>query len=447
MNERARVLLTALAVRGHGSARAEQIRRFQNRKLRQLVSHAYEHVPYYTDLFDRHGIRAADIRTVADLRHIPITRKSDVRGLPLEHLVAKGIDPERLFTRTTSGVTGEPFTIRRTPREELLLSAMFLRRELRSLGVRRGDRVALVKANSRARSAPAPRRENALSVALRRALIREAGTDNVQHVNAFNPLNEIVEKLRDTRPTVVSGYPGILFCIAEYVERLGIRDLRPRFVITGAEVLTPAMRKQIGRGFGASVYDTYGSAEFGRIATECVETGEYHICDDGVIVEILDGGQPVGEGKIGTVIGTNLHSYAMPFIRFEVGDLAVRGRDLCTCGSPFATLRAIIGRTIDNFRLPDGSDMHPWTILDAIWTHISGWVAQYRFVQETPGRVVMSVIPRRKPSAVELADLDLRARKVLGKNVEFCCRLVDQLDTDASGKARTFRSLVGAGHD
>jgi len=447
MNERARVLLTAVSVRRHGTSSPETIERFQNRKLRQIVSHAYENVPYYTSLFDRNGLSPSDIRTVADLQRIPITRKSEIRGLPLDQLLAKGVDCNRLFSRTTSGVTGEPFTIWRTPREELLLSAMFLRRELRALGVRRGDRVALVKAHSRARSAPVPRRENALSVALRRALIREAGTENVQHVNAFSPLDEIAEKLRETRPSVMSGYPGILSRIAEYVVHNSIRDIRPRVVITGAEVLTPAMRQQVARGFGSRVYDTYGSAEFGRIATECVETGEYHICDDSVIVELLTGGEPVAEGETGTVIGTNLHSYAMPFIRFELGDLAVRGRDQCTCGSPFGTLRGVIGRTIDTFHLPDGSEMHPWTILDAIWPHIAGWMAQYRFVQETPGRVVMSVVPRRAPSKGELVDLNQRARKILGCNVEFCCQLVDQIETDASGKSRTFRSLVHAGND
>jgi phenylacetate-CoA ligase len=447
MNERARVLLTAVSVRRHDTGSPQKIERFQNRKLRQIVTHAYRNVPYYKSLFDKNGLRPSDIRTVADLDRIPITRKSEIRGLPMDELLAKGTDRNRLFSRTTSGVTGEPFTIWRTPREELLLSAMFLRRELRALGVRRGDRVALVKAHSRARSAPAPRRENALSVALRRALIREAGTENVQHVNAFSPLDEIVEKLRKANPSVISGYPGILARIAQYVELTAAPDIRPRIVITGAEVLTAAMRQQIARGFVSRVYDTYGSAEFGRIATECVETGEYHICDDSVIVELLADGKPVGEGDTGTLIGTNLHSYAMPFIRFELGDLAVKGRDQCTCGSPFGTLRGVIGRTIDTFYLPDGTEMHPWTILDAIWSHIAGWMAQYRFVQETPVRIVMSVVPRRAPSSAELVDLNQRVRKVLGRKVEFCCQLVDEIETDKSGKSRTFRSLVHAGND
>src|SRR5687768_16019863 len=137
MNERSRVVLTALAVRGHRSATRERIENYQNRKLRQVIEHAYRCVPYYTQLFDRHGLRPSDIRIPADLHRIPITRKRDIRALPPEQLLARGVDSTHLFERTTSGVTGEPFVIRRTPREELLLSAVFLRRELRALGVRR----------------------------------------------------------------------------------------------------------------------------------------------------------------------------------------------------------------------------------------------------------------------------------------------------------------------
>jgi len=441
MNERSRVVLTALAVRGHRSASRERIENYQNRKLRQVIEHAYRCVPYYTELFDRNGLRPSDIRTAADLHRVPITRKRDIRALPPEQLLASGVDSTHLFERTTSGVTGEPFVIRRSPREELLLSAVFLRRELRALGVRRGDRIALIKAHSRNRYSPR-RRPNSLMDAVKKALIREAGTDNVHHMDAFSPVDDIVERLRALSPTVVSGYPGILARIAERVESLGIREIRPRLALTGAEVLTPPVRELIARVFGARVYDTYGSSEFGRIATECVETGEYHLCADSVLVEILDGGRRAAEGETGTVIATNLHSYAMPFIRFELGDFAIQGRPQCTCGSPFGTLRQIIGRTIDTFRLPDGSDMHPWTILDAVWPHIAGWIAQYRFVQEAPDRVVMLAVPRRPPSAAEIEDLDRRAKRVLGGDVYFTCDVVSELETDPSGKTRVFRSLV-----
>lgn len=441
MSEAARIFLTALSISRHGSGSRERIQRFQNRKLRQVVAHAYDRVPYYRELFDRHGISPTDIRTVDDLVKIPITRKEDIRGLAPERLIARGVDVKYLFQRNTTGVTGQLFTIWRTPREEFLSSATIMRRELRALGVRRGDRIALVKSPPRGKAPRESKREKPGSAALRRMLIRRAGADRVHRINAYTPLDEIAESLRVAQPDVVAGSPGILTLVAQRLESLGDTSIKPRLVITSAETVTPAMRDQLSRAFKAPVYDTYGSQEFSRIATECVVTGEYHICDDSVLVEVLAGDRAAAPGETGRVIATSLHSYAMPFLRFELGDLATRGRDLCTCGVPFPTLLGIQGRMIDIFRMPDGSDLHPGTLLNAAWPHI-GWISEYRYVQETTSRVVMYLTTRSHPTELELADLVQREEKVLGPEVEFVCKLVDQIERDPSGKTRPFRSLV-----
>jgi phenylacetate-CoA ligase len=190
------------------------------------------------------------------------------------------------------------------------------------------------------------------------------------------------------------------------------------------------------------VYDTYGSHEFGRIATQCTTTGEYHICSDSVAIEIIGEGGPVASGESGRVIATSLHSYAMPFIRFDLGDIAVQGRDRCACGSPFPTLLAIKGRMIDDFLMPDGSLLHPWVLLDAMWPHAVAWMAQYRFLQETTNRIVLFALPRRTPSSSELEDVQAAAQRILGPDVQFVSSVVERLDADSSVKGRPFRSLV-----
>jgi hypothetical protein len=96
---------------------------------------------------------------------------------------------------------------------------------------------------------------------------------------------------------------------------------------------------------------------------------------------------------------------------------------------------------IDHFRMPDGSDLHPWRLLNVAWPHL-GWISEYRFVQESTSRVVMYLTTRRRPTDVELADLLQREEKLLGADVEFVCKLVDQIERDPSGKTRPFRSLV-----
>lgn len=72
-------------------------------------------------------------------------------------------------------------------------------------------------------------------------------------------------------------------------------------------------------------------------------------------------GDPAGgEGKSGEVVGTSLNYAAMPFIRYELGDVVTRGPERCACGSPFSTLAVIQGRVVNYFPLPDGRVLHPW---------------------------------------------------------------------------------------
>lgn len=447
MTDAFRTLATAIAVRRLSAGPPERIATFQDKKIRQIVAHAYERVPYYRELFDRFGLKPAHVRARADLDRIPITTKSDIRGLDAEHRLSRDVDQQTLFERHTTGTTGEPVTILRTPREEFLLSALFLRRELKSLGVRRGDRIALVKAPARGFPPKRKIREKPGSKAFRGLLERRAGADRLCKINAFRPVQEILQALQESKPDVLSGYPGILSSVARLAESLGVNSIMPRIILTGAETITPLMREDISRVFKAPVYDTYGSHEFGRIATQCTTTGQYHICSDNVAIEIIGEGGPVASGESGRVIATSLHSYAMPFIRFDLGDVAVRGLDRCACGSPFPTLLAIKGRMIDDFPMPDGSLLHPWILLDALWPHAVAWIAQYRFLQETTDRIVMFAVPQRDPTAKELDDVQAATRRVLGPDVKFVCKVVERLDDDSAAKARPFRSLVRSSYE
>ena len=83
------------------------------------------------------------------------------------------------------------------------------------------------------------------------------------------------------------------------------------------------MRRHITETFAAPVFNLYASNEFNVIAWECQETGELHTCDDGVIIEVLKDGRPAAAGERGEVVGTNLHSFAMPLIRFRLGDIII----------------------------------------------------------------------------------------------------------------------------
>ena len=409
---------------------------FQNRRLRQLVTHAYNHVPYYHKLFDRHRIKPQDIQTVADLHAIPITSKNDLQPLPVEEVVARGLDPKRLIVHTTSGSSGEPFSIRRTWLEERLLNT-FRRRALDYFGLRITDKEAMIGL-----SGAGPPRGNQFVQRMAQA----AGLYRRTEINCLLPPEEIVRRLRHYRPDVVTGLAGVLSRIAQSIADDDRRVIKPRFVGAGGEVMTPSMRQRISKGFAAPVFETYGSHEFNLIAWECMETGDYHTCDYGVIVEVLKDDRTAGTGERGEIIATNLHSFVMPFIRYRLGDIVTKGSETCDCGLPFSTIRAIQGRMSDYFPLPNGRLFHPLDILPVLYDK-ARWIRQYQVVQERMDRIVLRAVPSVAPSEQELALLQGAVADLFGPGIEFQVNLVPDIQIEPSGKFRVFRSLVQSAYD
>ncbi len=88
-----------------------KIREYQELKLRQLISHVYYHVPYYRDVMDSLSLKPEDIQTIDDLKKLPIIDKADVRENMHLGIMSNNHDKKKIQKVTTSGSTGEPFTV------------------------------------------------------------------------------------------------------------------------------------------------------------------------------------------------------------------------------------------------------------------------------------------------------------------------------------------------
>jgi phenylacetate-CoA ligase len=145
---------------------------------------------------------------------------------------------------------------------------------------------------------------------------------------------------------------------------------------------------------------------------------------------------------------TCLHAYAMPFIRYALGDIAEKGPELCPCGQPFSTIARIHGRADDYFRMPDGRFVHPDEIvIQPIVSRENSWIRQYQLVQETETRVIMEIEPMAPPTGEEIAFIEKSAAQALGSGIEFHVHLVDKIPFEPSGKLRIRRSLVASDFD
>ena len=418
-----------------GVTRAE-MDAFRDARLREIVRHAWEQVPYYRRMFEQQGVRASDIRCVADLSALPILSKKDLQALPAADITARGLDPDGLIPHLTSGSTGRTVTIRRTWFEERWLNA-FRRRAERTFGQRPMDRLVCVGLDR-----PLDPRNDRLP----QRILRGPGLQGMSILDCRQPVRTLVRQLCELQPDVLSGFAAVVWRIAMVATDAERKLIRPRFVHTGGEVLTSPMRRRIAEALDAPVYDVYGSHEFNIIAWECTQTGDYHTCDDLLLVEVLHNGRPVAPGQRGEVVATSLHSFAMPIIRFRLGDRVTKGEAQCACGQPFSTIRAIEGRMTDHFPLPDGRVVHPYELVTLILAN-APWIQEYRLVQEQADLVVLHVVALAGPSPEELALVCGLVSRQLGPTVRFEVALESEIPIDPSGKTRVFRSLVESNYD
>src|SRR5262249_132951 len=156
--------------------------------------------------------------------------------------------------------------------------------------------------------------------------------------------------------------------------------------------------------------EMYGTHELGLIGWQCLHMGAFHVADDSVIVEVLKDGRPARCGETGEGVVTRLHAFAMPFIRYRLGDLVTQGGRSCGRGAPFSTIWTVQGRMLDYFPLAGGRLLHPYELTTVILEHGARWVGQYQLTQERLDRVVARVMPLTTPSPEEVDALERAAR-------------------------------------
>ena len=174
-----------------------------------------------------------------------------------------------------------------------------------------------------------------------------------QHISRDTP-PYYIEALRRFQPAMIHGYPSSIYLIAHYLVENNISDIRPKAVFTASETLLDFQRKIIEEAFGCKVFSWYGNTEMVAHATEC-ELGGMHVQLLHSVMEITDEkGNPVGEGVEGIMIGTGLDNWAMPLIRYKVGDVAVPALRRCSCGRGYPLVEKIVGRVEDYVVTPEG---------------------------------------------------------------------------------------------
>lgn len=244
------------------------------------------------------------------------------------------------------------------------------------------------------------------------------------------------------RPAWLYGYTSMIDLFAAWIEERGEdgRALPLRAVVPTSEPLYQAQRERIARVFGCPVQNEYGCGEVGAIAYEC-ERGQLHVMADNVVCEVLGSdGTAARQGEVGDIVITDLTNFAMPLIRYRLGDRAEVGES-CECGRTFPTLRRIIGRTYDEVFTPSGRRWNGWQMhyfLSTLMGEMGGF-RQYQVVQDGPDTLDVRIVSDTEiPAAVIGAIQSFVLDQLDGMHARV--RRVDSVERSASGKLRVVRN-------
>ena len=278
---------------------------------------------------------------------LPIVRRTDLLN-DFDRMCARQVPPETgtFITASSSGSTGRYVTTRRSWLA-VQTGNLTLERAVTLWGVDLAATTAYITAD------PSGRSDYPEGGSYR--LWSAPGSGMLSVLSTQTSIAEQLEWLERVRPANVMTHPFTMRLIAEYARERG-SSLRFDFFIGTGEMLLPEVRDILSKTFGCRVIDIYAAREIGTIAFACTESSAYHICAETLICELLDdNGMPVAPGSYGRVVVTPLYNYAMPMIRYDTGDYALKSRFACACGRGLPVVDAIGGRSRSRLVMPDGS--------------------------------------------------------------------------------------------
>lgn len=416
----------------------DQLWSHQCRQLTELLTHVYRTVPFY-----RQRLKAAKFnpgkKVTSDLWHrLPILTREEVQEAGAR--LRSGAIPKRhggTFTVSTSGSTATPVTVQKTWVSSLYYNAINMRDHLWHRHDLSGMLCAIRpefdrKAASYPRGLSWDRWEGATPS------VFETGPSAGLHVHTA--IEDQIEWLLRKNPSFLITVTSNLHALANYCSDEGVKFPKLKYVSAFGEVLTEEVRSACRDAWGVNAKDIYSTVEVGYMGLQCPENDHLHAQGEVTLIEILDEqGQPCAPGETGRVVATPLHNYAMPLIRYAVGDYAVAGEP-CSCGRGLPVIEKILGRTRNILRLPDGRSFFP-SFAGHIFSELAP-VKQYQMLQKTLDTLELRFVVKRPLTTNEEDAVRDFIRERLDYPFEIEFAYVDVIERALSGKFEEFKSEV-----
>jgi phenylacetate-CoA ligase len=338
----------------HGVHRlpVERLAELRDRRARETVRYAAEHVPYYRDLFAERGVDPRTLRDAASLAQLPLIDRRVIQAAP-ERFRATSRAGREASAFSTSGSTGTPVTVYRD-RTALLANIAHSEREREVEVLYGGRRYGYPVVQVMNPGGNEQRVRQYYSKTSFRPL-----RPRVHEVYVRDRVENVVGEINRLRPLVLRSYGTYAELLFRTVVARGLELHAPKVVVYGGDPISPEGRKLVEEAFGSPVLSRYGAAEAFKIGFFCEERDAFHLHEELTHVRIVDAaGNELPDGELGEVVVSDLINRGGAVLNYRLGDLArMLGRG-CACGRTTRRLTDLEGRRNSVLVLHDGELLH-----------------------------------------------------------------------------------------
>lgn len=400
---------------------SEDLRQLQFERLSNILDYARTKVPFYKNL----PTRSSD--PFEDIKQFPVLSKT-VINKNLNQLLT--LPKEKLIAESSSGSSGVQGTVYMDKSAQASARAMQLL-WFEWSGYQVGDSILQT------------------GMTLNRGFIKGMKDYllNTTYIPAFDlerrKIETILREVEKNPRQYLFGYASSLYVLAQMALDIGIPNIKFKYAVSWGDKLFSHYRKRIHQAFGCETLDLYGCTEGIMIAAQCQE-GQFHLATNQCYIEVVDdNNQPVPVGHLGKVLATRLDNFAMPLIRYYVGDLVEtesENHNQCACGRQFPILRRVIGRDTDIVTTRSGKHMivHFFT---AIFEHIPS-VRQFKVVQKNLDEMEIHYIPNSDFSQKTITEIENKIYTHLKEKFPIHWVETRQIEPTKSGKPQIIQSFL-----
>ena len=408
-----------------------QVEEYQFEKLKALINYSYENVPYYSRIMKERSLTPKDIKNLEDLSKFPVLTRDTVRLHQKELLSTKY--PKLLLRHGhTSGTTGSPLEFYYDI-STCVVHHVADWRQKHWAGLQNGE--------------PYGSLQGRVIVPLTQKtppFWRKNWINNQLFLSAFNlskqNLPRYFEKIYKDGLSAIEGYPSNLYILSLYLNEHKTK-LPVKAILTSSETLFDYQRESIEKAFECKVFDFYGMAERVVFATECDYHKGHHLNMDYGVTEFLDNkNEPVGPGKMGRLVATSLHNYAMPFIRYQTNDVSGLKAEKCPCGRSFPLMQDVTTKDESIVTLPDGRLVSP-SVLTHPFKPMHN-ISESQIIQTELDQLLVKVVKRNSYTRKDEIKLLRAFQERLGSQVNIKIEYVDSIPRTDSGKLKWVISHV-----